>query len=230
MLDAGLPGRVDVLGRLQDVVARNASLLAGHDESALSVLKTEQGNVSVQDCIIAAQSARTQAQGALSTAKCEHAELIRVKDRATTLGEQLRDVAIQLLQSVGNTDTCPLCHTAFDAGELAQRMQIGVDGHLEVQIRESCAQIRERENAVHAAQSTEVAAVWLGRFCELANCVAGTPVVAVCSQVEAARVSLVGAQRHVAVLMGSRRNNLDKLQSGTNGVVPFAMEGIGCQA
>ncbi|MCC6910195.1 MAG: AAA family ATPase [Phycisphaerales bacterium] len=200
VVDAGLPDRAEELRKLQNAVTSHGGLLAGSDDTLLTVLAKSQPEATVVALAAAAKAARTAAQKAVNAAKEEHACFTRLRDHSVSLAQQLRDIAAQILQVSPLSEECPLCHTQFAPGELAKHMQLGVDQHVEARGQVLLSQLRQREEALRQAVIVENASTWLGKFCERAAIDGAVTVVATLSKIEGARQALVEAQRRLEAL------------------------------
>ncbi len=174
IVDAGFPAREAELRTCQDSVAAQTGLVAGSDEALLTALTNGPQEVQVVAFGAAAASALASAQNEVKAAKQEYDAFSRLRQQSVTLSQQLRDIAGKLLEGSTKPDECPLCHTQFDAGQLAKHMQSGVDQHIESRSQLLLAQSRQCEAALNSALIAATASKWLTAFCaraELGNAV-----------------------------------------------------------
>ena len=165
-IDADLLGREEELNSLQAKVAALTGWLAGLDTNALEAAgSTTDFEVSIADFQEVLTSKRSTAETSLAKLKKEYKEFSELRDQSFNLAQQLREMAIKILQSSRKPDECPLCHSQFESGELEKHINVGVDEHLEALGQTLLTQLREREIVLHDIVAIETASSSLMKFC-----------------------------------------------------------------
>lgn len=199
VIDAGVPDRATERSKQQSAVATYSDWVAGLDAAALGLLPTADMNMTVAVAHEAAVTKLTAAKAFLASAKSEHANYSKLRDQSLNLAQQLRQVAAEILQTSPAPDECPLCHTLFGPGELAQHITVGVDEHLEAVGQTLLTQLREREAALREATAIETALTSLKKFCEHASLAPNVSVHAALAEVEKATRELTEAEGRLRV-------------------------------
>lgn len=165
-IDAGVPGYTAELERLDEAISRQAVSLSGLDADISHLLSNLDVGVSVSACHQDAAKCHSEAAALLATAKADYSSFSRQRDDLQNLGQELRQLASEALESSSNPDECPLCHTVFGSGQLVTRINAGLDEHLEKHGQTLLAQLHQSEETVHNASRLELASAWLQSFCK----------------------------------------------------------------
>lgn len=200
LADAGILTRAVELRKQQAAVTADGAVLAGCEEDILAVLRKSPQGISVAEYVRATESERAAADNALASAKEEHTKFTVLREHSLKLAQELREIATQLLLGSPNPDKCPLCHTQFGEGQLAEHMQKGVDAHVEARAQTLLSRVRQCEAGVRAAAVAAVAAGWLAKFCERARFAVTDSVRSAQSRVEATQKAREDAQRRADTL------------------------------
>ncbi len=104
-----------------------AKLLRSYDDEFITIITDIETKNTVTNSLKFVSKKRFKAETEFSTAKKEYSEFNKLRDDSIKLSQQLRQIAGTLIQRAENPDECPLCHTQFEAGELARHMSFGVD-------------------------------------------------------------------------------------------------------
>ena len=198
LIEAGIPDRSADITKQQRTVARYATRLAGPD--ALGLLSAVDLAMTVTAWHETVVSRRSDAQALLVTAKGEYKAFSELRDQSLNLAQELRDIAARILRIGPPSDECPLCHTKFGPGELANQISVSVDEHFEVLGQKLLTELRQREEALSLATAIENVAGWLGGFCERANLGPDTSVDSALAEIENAKQILSEAQDRIEVL------------------------------
>ncbi|MGC2519697.1 MAG: AAA family ATPase [Burkholderiales bacterium] len=200
LIDVGVPKRAAEQNKLQSTVATHSGWLAGLDVDALGVLSTADLDMKVAVCHEAVVSKRFAAEALLVKAKEDYANFSKLRDQSINLAQELRQTAERILRGSPKPDECPLCHTQFGPGELANHIKEGADRHLEALGQGLLTQLRQREVAVREATAGEVASGWLRKFCDRASLAAGISVRLALARVEDAKRALAEGQARLEAL------------------------------
>ncbi len=195
VVDAGLPARVAVLRKLQSTITTNADLLAGCDDQLLAVLMRQGEGLTVAEFASHQTAARASAEEALIAAKNEHTKSTELRSRSSRLVQELREIAVLLIQNGAEPDECPLCHTQFGPDELVKHMYRNVDGNSEAQSHTNLARLRQREDELRAAAFAESASGWLSQFCERLNIANTISIEAASSSIRDTQLAIEDAER-----------------------------------
>lgn len=201
--EARIIERLSERSSIAEIIAQNASLTAGIEPDPtvlISLSATGPDRVDAQ--LRAAQARRAATEQELTGARAEYTRFAALRERSQNLTQQLRQIASEVLSNVAEVDECPLCHTTFGPGELAQHMAMGVDQHLDSAGKELLDRINAAEAALAEANAIEAAVSALSLFverCKLAGNVT----------VSAAVTRLTEVQQAVATSV-ERANNLDR--------------------
>ncbi|MET0005607.1 MAG: hypothetical protein ABW087_18525 [Candidatus Thiodiazotropha sp.] len=199
-LDADLVLRVEELGRLQSEVARLTGWLAGFDKDALDVVTSISHQGSVAYLMESVKKRRSSEEASLADAKKKYKEFSELRDQSLNLAQQLREIAVKILQGASKPDECPLCHTQFGAGELEKHISMGVDEHLEALGRTLLARVREQEKVLRDILTLEAVAGFLMKFCEVADLADDISVRSVLDEVSNANRMLAASEERLKVL------------------------------
>lgn len=192
-VDSGLALRLAELEKERNTIATHSGWLAGMDDDAM-VLSSNHGEMTVTAFAQAAKSGRATAQDAVAAADAEYAAFSKLRDDSANLAQQLRQIATELLHVTPVHDECPLCHTKFQENELELRISMGVDASFEKAGQDLLNKVRERNEALRSASSSETAANWLAQFRARANLPDSVTVNTAIEAVDHARRSLTAAR------------------------------------
>jgi exonuclease SbcC len=150
---AGVVERQSRRREIQNDSAEIARQLSGLDINELDWLRSLQE--ALQRNIPQLRGDASQASAAwardLEAARGEYANFSQLRDETFNLAQQLRSIASELLRSQLNQDECPLCHTQFPTGELANHIAVGLDEDLERAGRVLIGRVSEAEAGVAEA-------------------------------------------------------------------------------
>jgi len=194
LIDAGVLNRAAERRKQMSAVVTFSNWLAGLDVDALMILSTEDIGMKVVTCHKAAVSKRFAAENLLASKKNEYRNICKLRDESLNLAQELRQIAIKILQSSPNPDECPLCHTHFGQGELTMHINVGIDEHIDGVGKALLKQIQELEGKVRNATAIEAVSDWLKKFCERATLAIYVSVHAALTEVENAKRALANAR------------------------------------
>ena len=200
LFEAGVPERVAERNEQQSAGATYAGWLAVLGADTLDVFSTVDADVKLRVFYETAVSKRSAAEILLIHTKNEYEKFSKLRDQSLNLSQELRAVAIRILQGNVKPDECPLCHARFGPGELTRHMNVGVDEHLEALGQTLLTQLREQERAVHDAIAVAASSRRLRKFCELSNLANDIPVVAALAKVENAKRGLADSRSRIKTL------------------------------
>ena len=166
LVEVGLPQRLADRDALAPLIAKHRQNNAGFDASRMQTHLE-----SVKDQTIAAlakseSSKLADTKQKLNETKNQYSEFNALREQSSTLAQQLRDVASQILKSAADPDICPLCHIKHPNGELSKHMQTGLDPRVEARAAELLAAIREGESNLASAELSEKTAQWALQACK----------------------------------------------------------------
>jgi recombinational DNA repair ATPase RecF len=202
VIDAGVPDLVAERNKQEGIIITHSGWLAGLDRDSFGVLSATNLELTVAVCHEAAVLKRSATESSLETTKGEYATFSKLRDQSLNLAQELRQVAARILQSSPKPDECPLCHTQFEPGKLAEHINVGVDEHMEAVGQALLAQLRERETALRDAAAVEAVSGWVRKFCERANFAPEISVRSALAEVENAKRMLAEARVRVDELNG----------------------------
>jgi len=202
LIGADVPKRVAERNKQQSSVATYSGWLAGLHADSFGVFSSSDLDMIVTACHQSAVSRRSAAETSLADARSEYANFSKLREQSLNLAQELRQVAVRILQSNTKPDECPLCHTRFAPGELTKHMNVGVDEHLEALGQKFLTLVQEQEMALRAATAGEAASAWITKFCERAALAAGISVRSALNKVEDAKRALAEAQERLKTLHG----------------------------
>jgi exonuclease SbcC len=169
LVERGIPKRISERGKDQALLTSHYQLLNAYDSEALTRGLSKYLDLTVQSVHEIAAQNFTVAEDELVRVKAEHLEFVRLQDEATSLGQQLRQIATKIFNITSRTDECPLCHTTFAPGELQRHMNKGVDELIEARTQPRLDEVQQKEEALESARSSKVASDWLKAFVERAS-------------------------------------------------------------
>jgi len=169
LVDSRVVSRVAERDELRSDVATYVGWIAGFGETIRNALSDIDGDTTLSACQKLAKAKRTQAETRLAGAQSQYAALTQLRDESVRLAQQLREAAFELLKRGANADECPLCHTTFQAGELARHMRRGVDERFDALSKPLLREIRQQQAAARDAAHLASAVEWLCDFCERAK-------------------------------------------------------------
>ncbi|WCL54421.1 AAA family ATPase [Gimibacter soli] len=165
-IDAGVANLSAERRKLNDTITFSSMRVAGFEAEHFEILAGLEKDEVVAISERAATRKRVIAESALAATKAEYANFAKLRDESENLTQQLRQLAAAILDRATNPDECPLCHTQFEPGELANHMSRGLDAHLEPLGRSLLNQIENQEAALNDAKRVETALLRLREFCE----------------------------------------------------------------
>jgi exonuclease SbcC len=174
LVEAQVPERIQERTQCEKDIAANTNLLVGFDSAAFNesgIAAEDESKVDLQEKYLEIRNAKATAQGLLQKTSNEYARFTRLRQQSLALAQELRSIASRIIEDSENADECPLCHTNFAKGKLAEHMNKGVDGHFEQAGQALLKRQREEQVALNKITSTEAVYSWLVRFCERASAV-----------------------------------------------------------
>ena len=175
LLDSGVMARKTERDRIERNITKCAAQLAGTDvQTVTKGIDNYRGELSEP---LAAQSAQATKQvraleEQLEKAKNDQRTFARLREQSFNLGQQLRQIAAELIQKSSNPNQCPLCHTQFGPHELSEHIKQGTDAELETTGQNLLSRVSETELALRAATAKASLYAQLLRFSHAA---ASTP-------------------------------------------------------
>jgi len=163
---AGVPEKVSQLEGLEKSLIDLRRKIAGLKEGELRQQLEASLDQSVSEFLHSVLTEFDMLQDSLHEADTRYSKFVALRDQSVKLSQQLRSIASQLLDGTASPDACPLCHTQFPPGELAQHINIGVDAELEAQAAKLLADLRKCQAKVEWAKKQRPNAEWIRRFCE----------------------------------------------------------------
>jgi DNA repair protein SbcC/Rad50 len=150
LIEANVPRRHIEAGRHREDSARLAAQLAGTETLQREALKGVIG-LTLKAALRHSAGARDGAQVALRQSRKRLADFTTLRDKSMRLGEQLRAIAVEVLEDAANPDECPLCHAAYKPGELSTHIHAGLDSDLEATAQAFHTQVRVAEDSLETA-------------------------------------------------------------------------------
>ncbi len=200
MIDAGIPQRVGNKEKLHTELSRYSTWLAGLDSANLDLLSTMQPETEITACRVSANSSRRAAEKLLADATAAYENFSKQKKDSLNLAQQLRQIAAKILENSQHPDECPLCHTRFGPGDLAQHMNVGVDEHLEKVGQTLLNELTVQQTQVNEAIALNTAIEWLLTFCKQASLRSDITVRFVLAKVEETKHALGEIQAQLKAL------------------------------
>lgn len=208
LLEAGVGDHETSREKLENELSSHLALTLGHRSMNLNALPVVEFESELASYVGKANSMRREAEELLSSARRAYENFTTAKNESANLAQQLRLVAAKLIE-LGRPDQCPLCHTQFGPGQLAQYINSGVDENLESLARSLSDKVRSCEVEGNTAKSLSDTAAWLALFCRRAGLPANASV----------RDALGAANRAIATLaeiqekLDSINTTIDSLRS-----------------
>ncbi|MDP3512317.1 MAG: hypothetical protein Q8S20_06180, partial [Sulfuritalea sp.] len=155
----------------QKIVATSTALLVGFDTAAFveSGVGQIDGKIALADKHAEIVDAKAVAQAALKKTQSEYTRFSRLREQSLALAQELREIAGRIIEESDSPDECPLCHTQFGEGKLAEHMNHGLDKHIEQTAQAILKRQRAEEAALSKIVSVEAVYTWLVKFCERAS-------------------------------------------------------------
>jgi len=169
LIDAGVPSRIADRNKLKNTMATYLDWLAGYNADSLGALSNVDLDRTVNVCHEAIVTRLSDLETLLATTKSEYENFSKLRKQSLNLAQELRQIAARILQDNPESDKCPLCHTQFDRGELAQHINADVNKSFEDTGQGFLTNLREQEIAVRDATATKRVLEWLNEFAKRAN-------------------------------------------------------------
>lgn len=163
-IEARVERRHDELSEQRLVVSQTAEYLTGIDDQLLGVARSLPSDQLIAELEDASAHERARLDLSLRDAKDSLNTFTSVRDQSNALAQQLRRIAMDIIGDQPANE-CPLCHTRFAPGELAQSMAMGVDKHVEATAQKLLSNVSRLEKDLSEAESIERAVSLIGRFC-----------------------------------------------------------------
>lgn len=136
----------------------------------------------------------------VSRAKTEYEQYTDLRKQSMNLAQQMRQLAKRLLEGSSSPDQCPLCHTTFESGKLAQHIALDMDGQQEIISQGLLKQVQELEHEAQSLASVASAANWLATFCTRASLPPNILIEAASLRVRAIQETATTSTSHLAAL------------------------------
>lgn len=152
-------------------VATNTALLAGFDAAAFDEagVGDVDSKVTLADKHAEIARAKAAALATLQKTRSEYTRFARLREQSLSLAQELREIAARIIEDSDSPDECPLCHTQFGEGKLAEHMNHGLDKHVEQTGQAILKRQRSEEAELNRLVSVEAVYAWLVKFCERAS-------------------------------------------------------------
>lgn len=168
-LEAGIEQRTMEHEQQRAVVSRLRMLLVGVEAIDLTVFSAHELATTVVAAAAVGGADRQYANAVVEDLRAEHVEFSRLREEAIRLGQELRHVAIRVLDAAPNVRECPLCHTPFGRAELDERISKSIeDDPVEAAAQELMTRIAAADAKMQALDRRLHALVWLHSYCEKA--------------------------------------------------------------
>ncbi len=164
--EIGLPQRLLDRDALAPLIAKHRQNIAGFDASEMQSHLETVKDQTVADFAKTESTKLNEAKRKLSETKSQYSEFNALRERSSTLAQQLRDVASQILKSATDPDICPLCHFKHPKGDLSKHMHTGLDAPIEARAAELLTSTRELESSLKNAELSEKTAQWAVQACK----------------------------------------------------------------
>ena len=197
ILSARLPSRMAELQTQRKLVAEQGSALAGIDDLSLQRLKAIPPATSAVEYRNLAVANAVRAERDRSTARTEQASFTALRNRSSALAQQLRDIAAQLLEKSTSQDTCPLCHSNFEPGQLQSHIHRDVDSAVEARAQLLITRTRAAEQHFLDATSASATAAAIADYCARSRISESGTVGSIVASIEAASRSFGESKRRV---------------------------------
>jgi len=202
LLEAQVPTRAAERTQCEKVVTTNAALLVGFDAGAFGdagVGKVD-GKITLADKHAEIARAKAAVQIALQKTRSEYTRFSRLREQSLSLAQELREIASRIIEDSDSPDKCPLCHTQFGEGKLAEHMNHGLDKHVEQAGQAILKRQRIEETALKGLVSVEAVYVWLVKFCERASTAKNITVVKAVAKLDEVRHTLNVSTQRLGIL------------------------------
>lgn len=169
LVAAGLPVRIAERERLRQAAALISNQLAGIDLAIIVAAAAAHPTVTADAYFTRARTASAKALTTLGSLRTQHARLRATRERSANLAEELRDIARQYLNEIGDPSECPLCHTHFEPGELIGHLDRRLSEQIDRSDQELAARVRGAEEALRIATAEEAGAATILAFAHRAE-------------------------------------------------------------
>jgi DNA repair protein SbcC/Rad50 len=166
LVEVGLPQRLADKDALAPLIARHQQNIAGFDASGMQTHLEAVKDQTVAEFAKSQSATLNDSKRKLNEAKSEYSEFNALREQSSTLAQQLRDVASQILKTSTDPDICPLCHHKHPEGELSEHMHAGLDPRIEARAAELLTSIREGELSLKNSEFADKAARWAVQVCK----------------------------------------------------------------
>lgn len=188
--EVGVPERTAESDELKGIKRTLAGRLAGLDDGLLDTLPRTYHALTLAAGQEQAEEAHAEAKQALALTQAEFSQFNKLRDQSIGLAQQLRAIAHRILETSTEPDQCPLCHTQLRSGELALRMQFGVEPQLEALGQELLARVHKHEKEVHDSTAIAHLISQLITFCTKAGLHSESTILDALAAIEQARSRL----------------------------------------
>ena len=203
LVQAQIPERLQERAQCQKDVTAKASLLVGFDADAFNeseIAVNGGSNADLREKHLEFRNAKIAAQGALQRTRNDYAKFTKLREQSLSLAQELRAIANRIIEDSEHRDECPLCHTTFPKGGLAEHMNRGVDGRLEQTGQALLKRQREQQASLNKISSTEAVYAWLVEFSERASSARKMSVAKAIANLADARNSLNASSQRVSII------------------------------
>jgi exonuclease SbcC len=207
-VEARLPDRIQERTQCEKNISTYTSLLAGFDSTALNepeIAADGKSKTGLRERHLEIRNAKAAAQATLQRTRSEYSRFAKLREKSVALAQELRSIASQIIEKSEDTDECPLCHTSFPKGKLAEHMNRGVDDHLEQIGQALINRQREQQDALTKITANETFYAWLVSFCERASTTNNPSV--------ARAIALLGGAQNTLSTSAQRKSVLDREMS-----------------
>lgn len=202
LVEAQVPARASERTQCERVVATNTALLVGFDATAIgdAGLSAVGGKDTLAEKQAEVVRAKAAAQAALQKTRGEYTRFSRLREQSLSLAQELREIANRIIENSDTPDECPLCHTRFGEGELAEHMGHGLDRYIEETGQALLKRQRTEEATLNKLVSDEAVYTWLVKFCERAQTARNITVVKAIAKLDEVRNTLNVSSQRLAIL------------------------------
>lgn len=199
LLEAEVERRVEDLNAQRAFVSKTTKLLAGIDEKHIRVAKTIQGNRPVLELQETTTQQRIRLDSLSRDANEASHKFASGRDRSIAMAQQLRNIAAQIIGDLP-ANKCPLCNTPYTPEELAERMAIGLDEHIETESQKLLTNATQLEKDLHDAENIEHVIKRIAIFCVNVEMPNNTSIKDALTRIEKQMLELSQAQNLVDAL------------------------------
>lgn len=164
--EAEMPRRLAQIEELTASIAKHQQNAAGFSADPMQEVLSALGSQTVTEFARTATEQLKNITQQQADSQRRYAEFTRLREESANLAQRLRDVASQMLKNAANPDICPLCHTEFQPGELAKHMRDGIDQQAEARASVLLKAIREGEESIKRAETSDKTARWAVQACK----------------------------------------------------------------